>query len=370
MLDRILPLSFALALATGCAKPASYPHAPPVEWIEVSPDGRGFVASGSRAPWIPWGFNYDHDDSTPNRLLEDYWEAEWPRVERDFATMRELGATLVRVPLQLARFMRGPTDIDQRSLERLRRLVALAEANGIHLDLTGLANYRPNEVPSWYSTLGESERWSVQVRFWEAVSTAVASSPAVFCFNLMNEPAVPGEDHATWFPPPWINGWTYVEYIAREPRARARDQIARRWLRALSAAIRRHDGRHLITVGTFTVFDQADHLPIGLTPSQLAGEVDFLALHLYPHRDRLATASAIVRRMLVGKPLVIEESGPVSCSVAELRGVMSEFREHGVGWLGFYWGGNVEAMRRSKSLADALTAEWLDLIRAMSPAKQ
>ena len=31
-----------------------------------------------------------------------------------------------------------------------------------------------------------------QARFWEAVATRCAGSPAVFCFDLMNEPVVPG----------------------------------------------------------------------------------------------------------------------------------------------------------------------------------
>ena len=39
-------------------------------------------------------------------------------------------------------------------------------------------------------SLDERPRWDVQARFWEAVARACADSPAVFCYDLMNEPVV------------------------------------------------------------------------------------------------------------------------------------------------------------------------------------
>ena len=44
-----------------------------------------------------------HDEK--GRLIEDYWEAEWPKVETDFRAMRRMGANVVRVHLQLGKFM-------------------------------------------------------------------------------------------------------------------------------------------------------------------------------------------------------------------------------------------------------------------------
>ena len=32
----------------------------------------------------------------------------------------------------------------------------------------------------------------MQARFWQAVAARCAASPAVFCYDLMNEPVVPG----------------------------------------------------------------------------------------------------------------------------------------------------------------------------------
>jgi hypothetical protein len=63
----------------------------------VSKDKKGFVLQPSEKPFVPWGFNYDHDEK--GRLIEDYWEGEWPKVEADFAQMKKLGANVVRVHL-------------------------------------------------------------------------------------------------------------------------------------------------------------------------------------------------------------------------------------------------------------------------------
>ena len=69
----------------------------------VRVEGGGFRLAESGRRFVPWGFNYDHDEA--GRLLEDYWEAEWPKVVEDFHEMKELGANTVRIRLQLARFL-------------------------------------------------------------------------------------------------------------------------------------------------------------------------------------------------------------------------------------------------------------------------
>ena len=132
-------------------------------WIRVADDTRGFVLEASGRPFLPMGFNYDHD--TNGRLIEDYWETEWPMVEAHFAGMKALGANVVRVHLQLGKFMEGPEKPSERAMERLAKLVALAERLGIYIDLTGLGCYHKNDVPAWYDALTEERRWDVQARF-------------------------------------------------------------------------------------------------------------------------------------------------------------------------------------------------------------
>jgi hypothetical protein len=78
-------LSFNLAAqpaGPGPQKDAIDPAAK-MEVIRVAKDHRGFVLSESGQPFIPWGFNYDHDEQ--GRLLEDYWESDWPKINRDFS---------------------------------------------------------------------------------------------------------------------------------------------------------------------------------------------------------------------------------------------------------------------------------------------
>src|SRR6266699_3120584 len=148
-------------------------------WVRVSKDKKGIVLGPSGRPFVPWGFNYDHDDK--GRLIEDYWEDEWPTVEAHFGQMKKLGANVVRVHLQLGKFMDGP------------------------------------DKPS------EKERWAVHARFWQAVAGRCAASPAVFCYDLMNEPVVPGGrlKEGDWLGPAFA-GKHFVQFITLDQADRPR----------------------------------------------------------------------------------------------------------------------------------------------------
>jgi hypothetical protein len=346
----------------GCVKQETVAkaEAPRMELIAVSESGTSFVQKGRGGPkpWTPWGFNYDHDESPEERLIEDYWDAEWDKVSRDFHAMRAMGTTLVRIHLELPRFMDGPTQVNARSL---------AEREGLYLDVTGLADYRPSSVAAWYVALAEPERWATQSRFWEAVATQAAESPAVFCFNVMNEPALPESTSAGLWPPAWVNGRTYVEFISRDLAGRPRADVGRAWLRTMVAAIRKHDTRHLVTVGAFTVFEQAQILPFGLSARETAAEVDFLSIHLYPKSGALEVASKELGELAVGKPVLVEESGPLECTVNELRRVMEASRGKVTGWLGFFWGKSLEEYARSDLPKDRFMAEWLTSFLELRP---
>ena len=93
--------------------------------VAVSKDKKGFILDPSGRPFVPWGFNYDHDDK--GRLIEDYWEDEWPTVEAHFGQMKKLGANLVRVHLQLGKFMESPEKVNEKALGQIDKLLRLAE---------------------------------------------------------------------------------------------------------------------------------------------------------------------------------------------------------------------------------------------------
>jgi len=261
------------------AAPASAADALP--WIRVAADQRSFVHEPGGQPFVPWGFNYDHDETEAARLLEDYWTDEWPKVEADFREMKTLGANVVRIHLQFGKFMEAADKPKEQSLARLERLLKLAEATGLYLDLTGLGCYHKQDVPAWYDDLGEPERWAAQAVFWKAVAARCAESPAVFCYDLMNEPVVPGAVGRTadWLGPPLANKH-FVQYIAREAKGRERPEIARQWIATLVKAIRSVDKRHLITVGLVPWSLDKPGLTSGFVPDKIAAELDFEAVHI------------------------------------------------------------------------------------------
>ncbi len=92
------------------------------------------------------GVNYDHDDA--GNLLEDYWASDWPRVVEDMREIKALGANVVRIHLQVGKFMTGTDQANQKSLDKLGELVRLAEELGLTLDVTGLACYHKADVPA------------------------------------------------------------------------------------------------------------------------------------------------------------------------------------------------------------------------------
>jgi hypothetical protein len=333
---------------------------PAMPWVKVSDDKKGFILEPSGQPFTPWGFNYDHDDR--GRLLEDYWEAEWPAVESHFAQMKKLGANVVRVHLQLAKFMDGPEQPNAKALDRLGKLLELVERLRLYLDLTGLGCYHKKDVPDWYDKLSENERWGVQARFWRAVAGRCAASPAVFCYDLMNEPVVPGgrRKDGDWLAPPFA-GKHFVQFITLDPANRPRPDIARQWVRRLAAAVREKDGRHLITVGLVDWSLDRKGLTSGFVPEAVAADLDFVSVHLYPKSGTVKESLDTLAGFAVGKPVLIEETFPLACSAQELEAFIDGSKKHAAGWIGFYWGKPTEELRRSKAISDALTLGWLEL---------
>ena len=337
-----------------------------LRWIQVSPNKPRFVLAPSEQPFVPWGFNYDHDEQ--GRLIEDYWHNEWERVEADFREMKQLGANVVRIHLQLGKFMKSEDKPVEGELDRLADLVRLAEEQGLYLDLTGLACYHKRDVPVWYDELEETERWNVQARFWEAIAQRCANSPAIFCYDLMNEPVVPGgaKKQENWLGPAFA-GKHFVQFITRDNRGRPRHEIAQAWIGRMVEAIRKHDRRHLITVGMVDWSLDRPGLTSGFVPDKIAEQLDFVAVHLYPKAGKVDEAIATLRGFDVGKPVIIEETFPLKCSPEELEAFIDKSQTSAAGWIGFYWGTTPEEYREGKSFGDAITLAWLELFQRRVP---
>jgi hypothetical protein len=357
-------LMLAVALGAGlCAKRAGAADAAKLEWLTVAPDGKGFVRGEAGKPFVPWGFNYDRDYKF--RLIEEYWENEWQTVADDFREMKELGANVVRVHLQFAKFMDGPEKPNAKALERLAKLLVLAEETGIYLDLTGLACYRKGEVPGWYKEMNEEQRWAAQARFWEAIAECGAKSPAVFFYDLMNEPVIPGGKHKGEWVTGELAGLSYVQFVTLDSAGRPTPEIAKAWIAKLVAAIRKQDRRHLVSVGLLP-----NAKDVGFPPKEVAGGLDFLCVHMYPNRAKLAEDLKTVESFAVGKPLIVEETFPLGCSAEELGKFMEQTRGQVTGWIGFYWGKTPAQLRESKDMGDALMLAWLELFQKAKPAER
>ncbi len=355
---RVAFLSLCAALCVGGPVVAAE-----MEFVRVADDKRSFGLEKSGRKFAPWGFNYDHDEA--GRLIEDYWDKEWPKVEEDFGEMKRLGANVIRIHLQFGKFMEAADRPRKAALDRLGRLLALAEKTGLYLDLTGLGCYHKADVPAWYDALSEADRWAAQARFWEAVAERCAASPAVFCYDLMNEPVVPGgpKKRDDWLGGAFA-GKHFVQFIALELAGRERPEVAKAWIARLVAAIRKHDRRHLVTVGLVDWSLDRKGLTSGFVPEKVAAELDFVSVHIYPEKGKLAGALATLRGFSVGKPVVVEETFPLKCSAEELRGFMHDAGDAAAGWIGFYWGKTPEECRRSGTIADALMLAWLELFQA------
>lgn len=338
-----------------------------MERMRASDDGMHFVGAESGRRFVAWGVNYDHDAA--GRLLEDYWQSEWLTVVEDFGEIKALGANLVRIHLQVARFMNTPQEPNDASLARLADLVKLAERTGLYLDVTGLGCYHKKDVPAWYDAMNEAQRWDVQTRFWEAVAKTCAGSDAIFCYDLMNEPILPGGDkvETDWLAGDFA-GKHFVQRITLDLAGRSREKVAKAWVDRLVAAIRKHDGRHMVTVGVIPwamTFPKAKPL---FYSKEVSENLDFVSVHVYPKTGEIGKALAALAVYEIGKPLVIEEVFPLSCSVNEMDAFIDGSRKIADGYISFYWGKTVEQYGSGQhDLAAMLITGWLKYFRTKAP---
>jgi hypothetical protein len=334
--------------------------------IRVSDSGKHFVQDASGDRFVVWGVNYDHDAS--GDLLDEYWSAAWPKVVEDFREIKSLGANCVRIHLQLGQFMEEPSKPNAAALDRLAQLVRLAEETGLYLDVTGLACYHKKNIPAWYDSLSEIERWEVQAAFWEAVAETCKESPAIFCYDLMNEPILPGKEPTDEWLGGELGGKFFVQRIALDLQGRTRQQVAQSWVVKMTDAIRKHDPQHMITVGVIPwVFVFGGGKPLFHSP-EVGQSLDFVAVHYYPQAGEIDKALASLSAYDVGKPILIEEMFPLKCGIDELEQFVTQSANRVDGWISFYWGATADELRSKEkpTIGEAITASWFEKFRELS----
>jgi hypothetical protein len=294
------------------------------------------------------------------RLIEEYWDKEWSTVETDFRQMQRLGANVVRVHLQFGKFMDGPDKPNATGLERLEKLVTLAETLGLYLDVTGLGCYRLEDQPSWYANMEEKDRWAAQAAFWQALARCCARRPGVLAFDLVNEPAVgskrlPGQ----WVHEANLAGFHYVQFIALDQGNRDGTELWQQWTHTLASAIHQQDAHRLVTVGLLP-------LPNKDMLRGVSREVDYMSVHVYPKSRKVDDDLRTLRLYSLGKPLVVEEIFPLECSEAEVLEFIEKSKIMASGWISFYQGQPLEDLKPSKNVGDRIVLSWLKQFERMA----
>ena len=327
--------------------------------IRPSRDGTHFVRADSNSRFTIWGFNYEHDND--GLISGSDWKKHWPAVVEDFKIMKSLGANTIRIHLQTFKYMPTPAEPNQAALDELTDMLKLAEKMGIYLDITGLACYRKDKVARWYKDANEPLRWAVQARFWQAVAQTCKDSPAVIFYDLMNEPVVPsGKPTTDMLAGDAFGGKFYVQNITLDPAGRAPPEIAKAWVEKLTAAIKKYDKNRMITIGEIPWSQTWPGWKPLFHSREIGRYLDFVSVHMYPKTNEIPKALDVLNAYKVGKPILVEEMFPLSCTAEEMESYMAQTKNIVAGWITFFW-------RDRDALSNAVVLEWAKRFQKMQP---
>jgi hypothetical protein len=341
---------FVLLLLTGEAWAAE------METVNISPNKKGFVLFPSGDRYVPWGHNYASVDVL-ERLAKDP-----ARVARDFTEMKAAGTTVARIHPEMPQILAAPDKANPQALDQLRKLLKIAENSRIHLKITGLACYKIENRLAWYDSMDEQDRWNTQAFFWETIAQTCAESPAVFAYDLINEPAAVGKHADGWYTGR-MGDVEFCQRLSLDPGNRTGDDVFREWTKRMVASIRKHDQTHLITLGM---------LPFPGAYTAAAEQLDFVSPHLYPKSGKIDDEIKLLQKFAWGKPIVIGETFPLSCGADDERDFLLKSREFAHGWIG-HWPAEspaelAELKKAGKAtIQNAIWLSWVDLSQAIGP---
>jgi hypothetical protein len=234
--------------------------------------------------------------------------------------------------------------------------LALAQSDGIYLDITGDLVWQPSLAPAWYAQLPYRARWQVQARFWKAVAHTAAGSPAVLCYELTSEPIVASS-------PAYYYGqtghWFFVQSIATQRRANAA-ALARSWTRLLTRAIRAQDDRPIsigllpLTAGPFA-------------PANIAGLLDLLIIHEYPRTGHAPAAISMIQAFAAtGKPVLLGETFTLYDDLTTQAAFLTGAAPHLAGAFEFFDGRDPRTIQ-PHTMYDAIYQDGLDQFITLRP---
>lgn len=327
-----------------------------MEVVGIAPNKKGFILLPSADRYVPWGHNYASVDIL-ERLAKDP-----ARVARDFTEMKAAGSTVSRIHPEMPRILTAPDKVNQQALDELKQLLRIAENTGIYLKITGLACYKIDNRLAWYDSMDEKDRWKTQAFFWETIARTCAESPAVFAYDLVNEPVAFGKQADGWY----MGRMGDVEFCQRlslNQDNRQGDEIFREWTKRMITSIRKHDQTHLITMGM---------LPFPGAYTATVQDLDFVSPHLYPKSGKVDDEIKLLQKFDWGKPIVIGETFPLSCGVDDERDFLLKSRDFAHGWIG-HWPDEppaelAELKKAGKAtIQNAIWLSWVDLFQEIGP---
>lgn len=354
---KTIPLSFGFFLITflcvGEAKTDNGPIPPAAKSLpRVSVSGKGFITADGK-PIRFWGLNY----SAPQALLEDDWmqPGKWLAIEKSIKDIEALGANLVRVAVQYNTMMESSSEPNQENLQQLRKLALLAQEHGLYFMVSGLGAFSKADQPAWYDSLDESARWATQALYWESIAGAIGDIPAVFAYELMNEPIVPSVATDVWLPGEGMGGNYFAQNITRTPNGREMKEIMSSWIKTLTAAIRKKDTKTPVTVG---------FLPFA-NFGQFSEDLDINNTHIYPKTGEEAASNAMVQRFASDKPLIVTETFALSIGTDDWEKWIKQNNADVAGWVGMH-GKTLQEITPPKSIVEAIYKAFYERFRQMS----
>ena len=326
-----------------------------MEFIQVAPDSWHFETAETHKTFIPIGVNY-YDPATyhtdPYGAFRVIGKFDSARTDRHFAQLKDLGANIVRIFLSTVSFEPQLFKLNDTSFQTLDVLISLARKHNMYLILDLVETWEGE--PAWQSWEYFAEEQTLQgfEFLLNAFGERYKNEPAVFAWDLLNEPATRGPDSgimgdlfgiwvrfkyrttdnlmAAWNDYPltgelWnqIKTPSYESFNDQESRGSTRfydfqlfrEDIAYNWTRRLTDALRSADTNHMITVG----LDQhsVPFKPDGtyykpytsFNPHKIAPLLDYISVHGYDWWGEYADEfiEGLLRYSYTGKPVVLEE---------------------------------------------------------------
>jgi hypothetical protein len=151
----------------------------------------------------------------------------------------------------------------------------------------------------------------------------------------------------------------FCQRLTLDQPQRAGDDIFGEWTRRMIAAIRQHDQKRLITLGM---------LPFPGAYKAAAAQLDFASPHLYPKSNKVDEEIELLKKFDFGKPIVIGETFPLSCSAPEEREFLLKSRGLAQGWIGHWPDDSPEKLQELKQqgkidIKQSIWLSWVELFR-------